>query len=164
MHGTHPRDPSPRRVGAVSRHIDVLPTLLELLDVPVPRHVQGKSLAASLRGGEDAEPRPVFAQASLRAVKTVALESFAEDGWKIIRHELPAAREELYHLASDPGENHDLSGERPDELARLRAWLAVFRDSLPALAARPARLTDEEREELRALGYLAESPDGRESS
>ncbi len=150
-----PRAPARREVDAISRHVDVLPTLLDLLGVGLPRRVQGTSLAPLVRGeGAPEEDVPVYAQASIRAVKTVALESFAEGGWKIIRHSRPELREELYHLEVDPGEQRDVAGERPDELRRMRERMEAFRDALPVATGGTVTLTEEEIEELRALGYV----------
>lgn len=69
---------------------------------------------------------------------------------------------ELYDLAADPGERHDLAAERPGELARLhelferrRAADARLRERLAATGfPGAATLQPEERERLRALGYL----------
>ena len=67
-----PRRLEPRRVEAVSRHVDLLPTLLELLGVPPELALQGASLVPLIDGAaEPDEARPVFAQSSLRAVKTI---------------------------------------------------------------------------------------------
>jgi arylsulfatase A-like enzyme len=52
--------------------------------------------------------------------------SFVEDGWKVIYH-YPveeASRYELFHLETDPFEEHDLAGDRPEELSRMMQALA----------------------------------------
>ena len=81
--------------------------------------------------------------------------------WKAI---LPAGGQppRLYDLAADAGEKASLASERPEELERLRgdlaaleAWSATARRRLDAGAgAAQGELTREERERLRALGYL----------
>jgi arylsulfatase A-like enzyme len=57
---------TPRRVSTPVSLVDVAPTLLDLLDVPVPPHMQGRSLAALMRGGDAAPGQPgeaeVFAE------------------------------------------------------------------------------------------------------
>jgi arylsulfatase A-like enzyme len=69
----------------------------------------------------------------------------------------------LFDLDADPNERLDLSAERPDELARLRAALTVEMARVRARAmqseARP--LDEAERARLEALGYL-EGPSGLE--
>ena len=49
----HPKFPA-RRVSRLSRQVDVLPTLLELLGFPIPEFVQGESLVAAMRGEQEA--------------------------------------------------------------------------------------------------------------
>jgi arylsulfatase A-like enzyme len=50
------------RVGGLTSHADVLPTLLDLLELPVPAHVQGRSLASAVRGETDEHRELVFAE------------------------------------------------------------------------------------------------------
>ena len=51
------------RCGGLTSHVDILPTLLELIDVPRPGHVQGRSMAAVARGDAQGTGRPyVFAE------------------------------------------------------------------------------------------------------
>jgi hypothetical protein len=65
-----------------------------------------------------------------------------------------APREELYDLATDPGETRDLSRTRPEELLRLREALRTVRPrrSAPQTPSRPVDPADAEA--LRELGYL----------
>ena len=58
--------------------------------------------------------------------------AFRRGDLKLIRHRIPGGGGELavhlYDLSSDPGERHDLMGERPEDAASLRrdydAWMA----------------------------------------
>jgi arylsulfatase A-like enzyme len=67
----------------------------------------------------------------------------------------------LYDLAADPGETHDLSTQRPADLARLLARMQQVQEQigLPALDApladggKPQEVDAATRERLRALGY-----------
>jgi hypothetical protein len=67
----------------------------------------------------------------------------------------------LYDLSQDPHETRDLSAERPEDLARMRARLAEVEKSLglpeidaPLAVGEEAPPLDEAtREQLRALGY-----------
>lgn len=47
---------------------------------------------------------------------------------------------ELYDVVDDPGETHDLSAERPEDVARLRARMAAWREATGALM--PSRPED----------------------
>lgn len=70
--------------------------------------------------------------------------------WKLIR---TGDRRELYDLAADPGEEHDLAAEQPGEVRRIDGLLDLELAALP-LAPRATRAVDPRlRETLRALGY-----------
>ena len=148
---------SPRRVARLSRQIDVLPTILELLDIPRPEGVQGESMLPWMRGEASPGPEPpVFAEASLRAVKTVQLRSYTEDDWKLIETLVPEKRLQLFDLEKDPGEQRDRSESEPERAARMLERMNQLRASLPVGRGQTVELTDEEAAELRALGYLPE--------
>jgi len=71
-----------------------------------------------------------------------------------------AVREELYNLRDDPGEQNDLAATASEPLQRLRAELDAYRARCEAEGLEPAApdiaepLTEQDRERLRALGYL----------
>ena len=99
--------------GAVST-ADVAPTVLELAGAPADE-VEGRSLAAIARGALDTPGQPVFARARRRA---------AVVDWplKLLVHVRKGKdRHILFDLASDPGEEKDLSESRRDDLVRLVA-------------------------------------------
>ena len=99
--------------GAVST-ADVAPTVLELAGAPADE-VEGRSLAAIARGALDTPGQPVFARARRRA---------AVVDWplKLLVHVRKGKdRHILFDLATDPGEEKDLSESRRDDLVRLVA-------------------------------------------
>ena len=142
-------------IQAITRHVDLLPTLLELLQIEEAVEVQGTSLVPWMRDTKRDEPTgPVYAQASLRAVKTSKGDSYSSHGWKLIRMRLPGYREELYQLLDDPHERRDLAAERPETVERLREEMRQFEEILPVGQAGEALLSEEDIEKLRALGYV----------
>jgi arylsulfatase A-like enzyme len=140
-----PAEAAGLRLSGVARSIDVLPTLLDWLGMPLPR-MSGRSLLPRLRGAP-AQPLEALAEAD----DGFALRGL--DGWKLIRHR---GHDALYDLNGDPAERKDLSAERPEKAAALlaraealRAEAAALGRSLgPAPAPRPAL-----RDELKAAGY-----------
>jgi len=132
--------------------IDLLPTLLELLGEPIPRHLQGQSRASVLRGEGGLEGSDVFVEwndsdgwppqppaglppEDCERAKGQPWRTFiSADGWKL---NLSAVdRCELYDLNSDPFETTNLF-ERPEhkgrarELAgRIRLWQERTADSV----------------------------------
>jgi len=65
-------------------------------------------------------------------------------------------REELYDLAGDPAETREISREQPDRLEELRAILQEHLERSAARAPEDAApgIDEEERRQLKALGYL----------
>jgi arylsulfatase A-like enzyme len=154
----HPDLPA-RRVSRLSRQVDVLPTVLELLGIPIPETLQGESLVAAMTGEESPDTvseMPVFAEASLRAVKTVALDSYTRGDWKLIETRVPEPRRQLFNLRDDPQERHDRLASEPEVAERMSAELRRFRDELPLGHSEAVPLSEAEIRELRSLGYLPE--------
>jgi arylsulfatase A-like enzyme len=146
---------SGRRIQSVVRLVDVVPTLLEVLGLPVPEHLQGESLL-SLMEGEQAPARPVFSQ-WLAGGRVVALR---EGEWKYIRVK---RQEQLFDLSTDPQESVDRLSVRRQVLARLQARVDEIIAQSYAFAetqtpARLPKLDRETREQLEALGYLEGDP------
>ena len=87
---------------------------------------------------------PVYAQVSLRAVKTVDVVSFSKGGWKIIVNKLPEQTYELYQIGDDPGEERNLLNQDPTIGQLVGDQLMKFEKSLPRADVRTVDLTEEE--------------------
>jgi len=136
------------------QHMDVLPTVLDLLGIPSDRALRGRSLVPLARGEAPAETVPVLGETH-RPEARRDQRSLVFNGFKYIV-DTGTGVEELYALADDPGELHDLSGERPDVLSRLRATMSEQYAQRFGPDVQPAErqaLTDEERARLAELGY-----------
>jgi len=108
--------------------IDFFPTLLALAGVSAPpaQAVDGVSLKPLLEGGRLA-PRPLFWHYPHYGNQGGEPSSIIRSGdWKLI-HYWEDGRNELYDLASDPGEQHDLATMEAARAAKLgtelQAWL-----------------------------------------
>ncbi|WP_437735427.1 sulfatase-like hydrolase/transferase [Sorangium sp. So ce1335] len=99
--------------------VDIAPTVLDLGGAEATA-VEGSSLAAIAAGAERAPRGPVFARTARRSALV--------DGHLklIVAHRKKRDRLFLFDLERDPRETRDLSGERPDDLARLREKLPAF--------------------------------------
>jgi arylsulfatase A-like enzyme/Tfp pilus assembly protein PilF len=133
------------------RHVDVVPTVLDLLGLPVPADLPGRSLLPLVAGREDAAPESYLESLSPSLNRGWApLRGVVDGGLKYIDLPLP----EIYDLGTDPGEQRNLAASRPRELDRLRGMLARLRAG--EVAAGPRVQEDEAAlERLRALGYVA---------
>jgi arylsulfatase len=178
----------PKRVSAKgeTRHqyvhaIDVLPTILELIDVDAPdqihgvtqRPIEGVSFSHSFDDG-DAPTHHVT-----QYYEMLGSRALYHDGWKaVVFHPLPGIAYdgsdpnrpfdddewELYHIAEDFSETVDLAGEQPGKLKELVElwWSEAERYQVLPLTNRPGRGGDrryrKERYEYRAgIGALPES-------
>jgi arylsulfatase A-like enzyme/Flp pilus assembly protein TadD len=130
-------------------HADVLPTIVDLLDVPAPANVDGQSVVRP-----PAADRAVYFEA-LEANLTrdwAPLTGVAAGDWKYIDLPLP----ELYDLRADPGEERNLVDRehtRRDTLQRALARLTASRQGVAA----PAGVDADAAARLRSLGYTAAS-------
>ena len=117
--------------GALVYLLDVYPTLCELLGLEIPPGVEGRSLVPILRGGR-AQVRDALFSAYLDVQRAVR-----DERWKLIEYP-QAGVTQLFDLARDPDELHDLGGdpelaERRDALrARMAALQVELGDPLRA--------------------------------
>ncbi len=164
-----------QRVTDVVSHVDIAPTILEMLGVPMPGLHRGKSLAANMAGTATAHPdRVVFAESWGTYAKDAEgnLQPFTPPGFVARRGALKLARYqtadgpryEAYDLAADPGEKENLADRRAADFAELRSILDGYEEV--ATKAREARLqgkavqsedvqlAPDQEQKLRSLGYL----------
>jgi arylsulfatase A-like enzyme/Tfp pilus assembly protein PilF len=147
----------PHALGASStdmsaRHIDLLPTVLDTLGLPVADTLPGRSLVRALEARDATQPATYFESMS----------PFLNRGWapltgvivgseKFIELPIP----ELYDLASDPGEAHNLLPARDERRGALEARLREV--AAPGTTAPGARVQEnaEARRQLQTLGYVS---------
>jgi len=76
------------------------------------------------------------------------------DPWLDAMNKMLPLNEELYDLGNDPGEREDLSKNHPERIREMRSALAAVRATSGTGTAPTRELTEEELEQLRALGYV----------
>jgi arylsulfatase len=111
-----------KRIATPVRAVDLMPTLLGELDVPVPAGIDGQSLSGLLDGTETAYQPVHFAE---QDVDQHMLTSLVEGDRKIIRRHRPTPLRgvELYDLSRDPGERADLFSPNDAVSTRMLAKL-----------------------------------------
>ena len=152
--------------------LDMLPTVLDLLDLPMPEVMQGQSLAPLLLGETGWEPRPVILNEIYVRRSTGEFKGRIEviDGrWGASWYIHPDPKEDssyrrpvpvlVYDLWNDPYCLHSLHEERPDLVEKYTKFLEEQWESHKALAMLFSRskkepLTPEQLENLRSLGYI----------
>jgi arylsulfatase A-like enzyme len=119
-------------------NIDLAPTILALAGVPRPAGMQGEDLQPLLRdanheGRQDWYYEHVFTPAGRESSPIPKSEGVRTDRWKYIRYTEPnPPLEQLFDLAADPQEEHDLVRDpaHAATLAKLRARCDDYRKSL----------------------------------
>jgi arylsulfatase A-like enzyme/Flp pilus assembly protein TadD len=140
---------APRAVAEPARHVDVLPTVLDALALPIPDGLPGRSLLG-LAAGERGEPVTTYFEAFSGTLNRgwAPVRGVLRDRTKYIDLPIP----ELYDLRADPAESRNLAASEPRRVEALRTLLSSFRPG--DAATRPSREDAETRERLASLGYL----------
>ena len=141
-----------RRVGATVRSIDLMPTLLELLRVPLQGSVDGRSLVPLMTGAsrdlgldaysESLYPRYHFGWSELRALTSGRYTYIS------------APRPELYDIEQDPGEAHNLYAARRTLADRMSASMRTRESDSTEGVPKAVDVDPEVRARLAALGYV----------
>ena len=136
------------------RLVDVMPTLLDLLGLPVPPEVAGCSLQPLWAGGPAAERQPGCEEAVIEIAEEGAYPVVAvrAGGFKYIHHE--HADDELYDLSSDPAETRNLIGAGLPGAERLRERALEVVAARQTLSGERIELDEKTIRDLKALGYL----------
>lgn len=116
---------APRRITAPIGLMDVSPTLLDLLKLPVPRPWLGRSWLSAMNG-EPPPDAPVFVEVLPDSNYKKHMVGMRRGDWKLIHH-VTDGRDELYNLADDPGELRNLYDTAP-EAQPMRAELMRYLD------------------------------------
>ena len=164
--------PTARRVTEPVQLIDVMPTVLDLLNLKAPDMVQGQSLAPLAKGNPfhrrtavmtsrfqhpDAKPNGFVPE---NRINTFAL---IEPNWKLIYREkgkdVGLNRVELYDRRTDRVEKNNVAAAHPQDVERMMAELGKWVDAqkqIRAVMGKGVRSTLDRQtlDQLRSLGYI----------
>ena len=128
--------PARRVVDQQVSHIDIMPTLFDLLGLPIPAFMEGSSLLPLIDGDSTAFREAAYCQttpAGWQALASDDREIYAirTTSWKLILNtdaQRSMRKFELYNLCTDPGETRNLAGEEPKVVSRLKPQLDSYVD------------------------------------
>jgi arylsulfatase A-like enzyme len=157
-----PGVPVGARITAPVRLIDLVPTLLDLAKIPSHGPMQGRSLVPLMRAQPGAQEDVAVLSVGPEDERRVAL---VEHGWKYIVDE-PGSPEELFGVDTDPAESRNVA-DRPANAETLTSLRRKLREQLSASEelrrqlfgegeAATVEIPEDEKAELRALGYVVE--------
>jgi tetratricopeptide (TPR) repeat protein len=141
----------PAVVSSPAGHVDLLPTILDALSMPLPDGIAGRSLLPSIAGTSERETHLTYFEALSPSLnrRWAPLHGVVRDRTKYIDLPIP----ELYDLANDPHEANNLAGSQPQRVAELHDLLTRIRrsDQGPRRSAEDAETI----QRLKSLGYLS---------
>ena len=128
-----------RVVDELVQQIDVMPTILDMLGLPIPERVQGYSLVPSIQGKPANNLRPVFCETilggyqSTKEMEDIKLRCVRTKEWKLIYTNtltsnvsiggLDEGKYELYNFSSDPKEERNIFENHPEVAKELKKKL-----------------------------------------
>jgi arylsulfatase len=133
-------------------HVDIVPTLLDLLELETSTPMMGRSHFSS------AEPTTRSCYLGFTLYGSLEHQGIVQDGFKLIE-DRPEQVAELYDLSADPGERTNLIEANGEQADRLRYDLDALNREFDAVRApmkneAPLMLDREILERLEALGYI----------
>ena len=144
--------PKGRAIEEQVRTVDIMPTILDILDIEIPAWLQGESLVP-MAEKKRSEGFPSYAETYF---------PYLSNGWsplKAVRTErykfIKAPKPELYDLLDDPHELKNIVKEKARIAKEMGDRLEELERMFSSEEASPKRtLSFEEREKLRSLGYV----------
>jgi arylsulfatase A-like enzyme len=114
--------PAGTSTAAITAMMDILPTFARLAGgrVPADRKIDGVDIWPVLAGDPATPPRD-----QMLYFRGLTLEAVRSGPWK-----LHLAKGELYDVAKDLGEAHDVAAQQPEVVRRLRALAAATKGDL----------------------------------
>ncbi|GHO89277.1 sulfatase family protein [Dictyobacter formicarum] len=138
------------RIDPMVSHLDIVPTLGELVGLPsLPYALDGRSLLPLLNGSTSTSPHPYIVSIESSRQASIALRT---SEWKVIlpivedlhgqplpdfygRQRSPAPL--LFDLRHDPAEQHDLSQQQPEKLSEMLDLLRNWRARMSMITGEP---------------------------
>lgn len=144
------------RVSTAVSLVDIMPTVLDILRIPLPKHLSGRSLLEALKGREILSQN-CYAEAETPYVYNhwSPLNVIISDQWKYIE----STRPELYDLLNDFSEQKNLVDSLPEERQDLKNTLEQMMESFISVTPQKLQLTDQQLNDLKALGYVGNPND-----
>lgn len=142
------------RVSDPVSQIDLLPTLLAILNLGTDHPISGRSLI-QVASDKEEQPRLLYGATDEPLLESgwSPLRSLTGARWKYIRTTHP----ELYDLASDPDELNNLAEKQSDLTAEFEEKLIEFESRMRRRSGADVHLSPAEQRALASLGYAGSS-------
>ncbi len=153
---------SGKRVADLTMHLDIMPTILDILNIRENNIMQGKSLVPLINNGIILD-RAVFSETDNYPVHVKSLRT---EKFKFVEYHHyvnDSYHYKMYNLETDPKELNNLVDKEPIEKEKLSAELRDYTLSCEKTrksilgkerVSEAVALTEKEKERLKSLGYL----------
>jgi arylsulfatase A-like enzyme len=139
-----------------TENIDIVPTVLEYLDISQPSAMQGESLLGLIRGAEDYKKRVAFSQAIGRIDERYERETkkygLRTIKWKFIRYK--DGENELFNIQHDPAELKNLAVSKREISEEFNRILDDKLLTIKKSEREIAPLDEDTLHKLKSLGYI----------
>lgn len=124
----------PRTIPRWRSHIDLAPTIHDLMGMPIPEDLPGRSLLPEILG--EAQPqRPIIADLPADNINVRRRVLIDEEGYKLVAYGRDV-RFELFNVREDPGEEKDLYRSDKEKAEALRERYREISGAIPFRKAR----------------------------
>jgi len=138
------------------QHIDIVPTILKLLNIPQRKEMQGKSMLPLMKNLETEEYPKVYSWGyEINKPRWPFSISLRTKKWTYIMNQ--NGPDELYNRINDPEEQNNIIKKRPLIAQKLKKeledFVALTSEAKPQVAEE-VHIDEELKEQLKSLGYL----------
>ena len=118
----------PRRIDARRSHLDLAPTILDLMGFPPEPAFMGKSMLPELQGATPDDREPILSELTEDS-HNPQRRGFIQGDYKLLV--MDGRKYQLYNLSKDPGELTDLAAIESAKLTELKQAYNKLYESLP---------------------------------
>ena len=143
------------KINSLVESVDLLPTVCDLLGIPVPSQAQGVSLRKLWERGFEGEGKRYVISQSIGSDYLAAIRS---SRWKLIMEAKKGLKpKELYNMEKDPGELQNVIASNPEAVKELRGAYISKINSLPSYQSKMSEffpgIDEETRKRIQETGY-----------
>lgn len=150
----------PKEVESLITSVDIMPTILQIVEAECPKDIRGKSMIPLISGEKQEIHQEIYGEAMdhqqimIRSRKWKFIKSLKDDSYHK-KFSVKAGHEELYDLEKDPAEIHNVANQYPELVSQLRQKSGLWlKEGKHPLGSRKKTLDQESEEKLRSLGYV----------
>jgi len=133
--------------------IDLMPTILDFMGIPIPKNVQGRSILPYIMSDDKFKEEPLYCGSLLYGTEKI---SIRQGNYKYIRSVVEGGKDELYDLRQDPAEAKNIIDTEYPRKNILKLKLMAWYESnqKKAVNQKAVNLDKDTQERLKSLGYI----------